>query len=72
MFRQCPHMSQRQLAFATQNHPAERPVNVQQPRQVRRAHVVRVQKMLQRVPRRDFGRVELGVFLFVIFNQAAE
>ena len=70
MFRQCSHMGQRQLPFATQNHPAQRPVNVQQPRQVRRAHVVRVQQMLQRFQRGHLGRVQM--FPFVIFNQAAK
>jgi len=59
---------QRQLPFATQYHPTQRAVNVQQPRQVRRAHVVRVQKVLQGIQRGDFGRVELRVFLVVIFN----
>ena len=54
-------MRQSQLPFAAQNHPAQRAVNVQQPRQVRRAHVVRVQEMLQGVQRGDFGRVELRV-----------
>ena len=65
-------MRQRQLPFAAQNHRTQRAVNVQQPRQIRRAHVVRVQKVLQGVQRGYFGRVELRVFRVVIFNQSAE
>ena len=72
MFCQRADVRQRQLPFAAQNHRAQRAVNVEQPRQVRRAHVVRVQKVLQGVQPCDFGGVELRVFLFVVFNQAAE
>lgn len=47
-------------------------MNAQQPGQVRRAQVVRVQKVLQGVQCGHVGRVELRVSFFVIFNQAAE
>lgn len=54
---------QRQLPLTAQDHPAQGPMNIQQSRQIRRAHVVGVQQGLQGVQRGDFGRAELGVLL---------
>src|SRR3989442_861042 len=68
MFCQRADVRQRQLPFAAQNHRTQRAVNVQQPRQVRRAQVVRVQEVLQGGQPCDFGCVELRVFLFVVLT----
>ena len=63
-------MIERQFAFTAQNHRAQRPVNIQQPRKVRRAHAVRVQQVSQCFQNGDFGRVELRLFVSSITGKA--
>ena len=55
MSGQGANMRQGQLPFALQNHSAGGAVHAQEPGQVRRFHVVRVQKVFQGVQRGDFG-----------------